>query len=143
MKQNTIHVVAAVIYDRHKQHILIAKRPNHTHQGGKWEFPGGKVETDESPQQALQRELAEELGIQISSVQSLIQINHEYPDKSVFLDVYEVNQFTGSQYFSGQSVGNEGQTICWVKTRHLSDYTFPEANHPILQTIQSQDSKFT
>ncbi len=135
MKQKTVHVVAAVIYDQHKAHILIAKRPDDKHQGGKWEFPGGKVEMNESPKQALQRELDEELGIRITSVKPLIHIQHEYPDKSVFLDVYEVDQFSGLDYFSDKAVGNEGQTLCWVPTQQLSNFTFPEANLPILETI--------
>ena len=130
-------MVAAVLYDERKEHILIAKRPNDKHQGGKWEFPGGKVESNESPELALHRELDEELGIQIASPKPLIQIKHDYADKSVFLDVYEVNQFSGLGCFSGNAVGNEGQIICWVKIEQLSDYTFPEANFPILQAISS------
>lgn len=130
-------MVAAVIYDECKEHILIAKRPDDKHQGGKWEFPGGKVESNESSELALQRELDEELGIQIASPKPLIQIKHDYVDKSVFLDVYEVSQFSGWGYFSGKAVGNEGQIICWVKIQKLSNYTFPEANFPILQAISS------
>ena len=136
----TIHVVAAVIYDQTREHILIAKRPDDKHQGGKWEFPGGKVETNESAKQALERELDEELGIQLFSLQTLkplIEIKHDYPDKSIFLDVYEVDQFSGRDYFAGKAEGNEGQTICWVKIRELADFTFPEANFPILRAINS------
>ena len=124
-----LHVVAAVIENTDGK-ILIAKRPQHVHQGGLWEFPGGKVEADETANSALQRELSEELNIQITDSQPLIQINHNYPDKSVFLDVYHVTTF------SGKAVGNEGQEIKWIKKNKLSDFEFPAANKPIIDATQ-------
>ena len=81
-----IHVVAAVIRSEGK--ILLSKRLDHVHQGGKWEFPGGKVETDEAVTAALVRELQEELAITPTDFQPLIQIHHDYPDKHIFLDVW-------------------------------------------------------
>ncbi|MEE9352018.1 MAG: 8-oxo-dGTP diphosphatase MutT [Thiotrichaceae bacterium] len=128
-KSDVLHVVAAVIYDTKKEHILIAKRPDEKHQGGKWEFPGGKVEAGEAAQIALQRELYEELGVQVSVANPLIQINHQYSDKSIFLDVYEVFQFTGEAF------GKEGQEVCWVKLDELATYTFPAANISILEAL--------
>jgi 8-oxo-dGTP diphosphatase len=70
-----IHVVAAVIRDS-SHNILIAKRPDHVHQGGLWEFPGGKLDTGESREQALVRELSEEIGIQVMRYRPLIQVPH-------------------------------------------------------------------
>ncbi len=125
-----VHVVAAVIYHSDQSRILIARRPGHLHQGGKWEFPGGKVEPDETPQQALSRELFEELGIQLKTSESLIQIHHQYADKAVFLDVYNVTAFSGEAY------GKEGQTVCWVQPASLGEYTFPDANIPVIRAIQ-------
>ena len=97
-----IHVAAAVIRCVDGQ-ILLAKRPEDKHQGGLWEFPGGKVEASETVQAALSRELEEELGIRPSAARPLIQVRHDYPDKQVLLDVWEVSAFTGEPH------GAEGQ----------------------------------
>ncbi|UTW14085.1 Nudix family hydrolase [Marinobacterium rhizophilum] len=120
-----IHVAAAVILDR-DQRILLARRPDDKHQGGLWEFPGGKVEAGESAADALARELHEELGIEVRRARPLIQIPHHYADKSVLLDVFVVDAF------DGQAHGREGQPVRWVHTAELSDYRFPAANRPIL-----------
>jgi 8-oxo-dGTP diphosphatase len=120
-----IHVAAAVIRDR-RGHILIARRPDDKHQGGLWEFPGGKVEPGEPVADALARELHEELGIRVTSAAPLIRIPHHYPDKSVLLDVWEVDAFEGDAH------GAEGQPIRWVAPEALDDYAFPAANAPIV-----------
>lgn len=125
----SVHVVAAVIKNAAGQ-ILIAKRPQHVHQGGLWEFPGGKVEANESSKFALQRELLEELNIQVTDSQPLIQIHHKYPDKSVFLEVRQVTDF------SGTVIGNEGQDTLWVDKIQLSDFKFPAANKAIIDATQ-------
>lgn len=123
-----IHVVAAVIRGREGK-VLLAKRPAHLHQGNKWEFPGGKVESGETAEQALSRELREELGITPVVSRPLIQILHHYPEKSVFLDVWEVVAF------SGQPSGREGQRVEWVEPSALDDYEFPDANLPIVTAV--------
>lgn len=120
-----VHVAAAVIRDGSGQ-ILIARRADSQHQGGLWEFPGGKVEADESVETALARELHEELGIVVGAARPLIKIRHDYPDKQVLLDVWEVSVFTGEPH------GAEGQPLAWVKPRDLSNYEFPAANQPIV-----------
>jgi 8-oxo-dGTP diphosphatase len=89
-----IHVVAAVIYGNSNQ-ILIARRAAHLHQGGLWEFPGGKLEANESPYQGLVRELTEELDIRVTSATPFIQVSHDYTDKQVLLDVWQVTAFVG------------------------------------------------
>ena len=124
-----IHVVAGVIYNSTKQQVLIAKRPEHLHQGGLWEFPGGKVARGESPEQALQRELLEELAIEVSACSPLLITEHDYKDKLIVLDVWAVN------CFAGQPKGNEGQRICWVDISALSDYPFPAANYAVLERV--------
>ena len=124
-----VHVVAAVIRNA-QQEILLALRPTAKHQGGLWEFPGGKCEADESPQEALSRELCEELGIRIVAPQPLIQVRHDYPDLQVLLDVYEVQSFTG------QAHGAEGQQVRWVAAADLANYPFPAAN-PILNNTRT------
>ena len=125
MNGKRIHVVAAVIENALEQ-IFIAKRPEHAHQGGLWEFPGGKVETFESAEQALKRELFEELGIHIQKFEPLIQISHDYSDKSIYLDVWRVTQFDGAAH------GKEGQQTHWVNKKDLSKFDFPAANKPII-----------
>lgn len=128
--QKRIHVVAAVIYDETRENIFLAKRPSEKHQGGKWEFPGGKVESGESAEQAVKRELCEEVGIKVKHCTPLIQIRHDYPDKHILLDVWEVSQFTGNAH------GKEGQLTEWVNRSDIDTYTFPAANAPILKAIK-------
>ena len=123
-----VHVAVAVIRDGNGQ-ILISKRPDHVHQGGLWEFPGGKVEGGETLEQALARELFEELGITLNACQPLLEIRHDYPDKSVFLDVWLVTDFAGAPY------GREDQPVCWVTPETLVEYQFPEANQPIIEAL--------
>lgn len=128
MTNSLIHVAVGVIYAVDGK-VLIARRPGSAHQGGLWEFPGGKVDPGETLEQALRRELREELAIEVSRCQPLIQIRHHYADKSVLLDVYEVTHFTGV------ACGNEGQPIQWVEPSQLSKFDFPAANRPIISAI--------
>lgn len=142
-----IHVAVGVIFDCPKEcadkgegKILIAKRAEHQHQGGFWEFPGGKVEAGESVQIALQRELQEELGL-ISSVDdmsALMTIPFEYPDKSILLDVwsvFNVANFLTASTDESTLLGKEGQPLVWVKQTDIADYEFPPANKPIIETL--------
>lgn len=124
-----LHVVAAVIRGVAGQ-ILLAQRPSHKHQGGKWEFPGGKCEMGELPFRALQRELDEELGIHVTQAQPLLKVRHRYPERAVLLDVWEV---TG---FSGEAYGREGQPVAWFEPSVLPSLTFPPANAPIVIAAQ-------
>lgn len=126
-----VHVAAAVILASDRQRILIARRPDHLHQGGLWEFPGAKVERGETVAAALHRELLEELAIQVQSAAPFLQVQHDYTDKAVLLDVWWVRTF------SGQPQGNEGQRLQWVTVAELTDYTFPAANQPVIEALQS------
>lgn len=126
-----ILVVAAVI--RRDGLILIAERPAHLHQGGLWEFPGGKVEAGEAVGDALVRELQEELGITPTASSPMIRIAHDYPDKSVCLDVWSVTAFEGEPH------GREGQPTRWVTPEDLSRYAFPAANKPIVSAARLPD----
>lgn len=123
-----IHVVAAVIMGSDGR-IFLSKRPQSKHQGGLWEFPGGKLEPREAPVDALSRELEEELGIQVEACSPLIKVSHDYADKSVLLDVWSVSQFQGEPH------GREGQETAWVHKQQLQNLDFPAANKPILEKL--------
>ena len=125
-----VHVAVGVICNKQGQ-VLISKRHADSHQGGLWEFPGGKVETGETAQQALSRELYEELGIRIGPVRPLMDIRHDYSDKPVHLDVWLVKEF------SGRAAAREGQPLCWVALEDLPNYEFPAANDPIVNRLMS------
>lgn len=129
MSTVAIHVVAGVIYDA-QQRILLALRPRHLHQGGLWEFPGGKVEVGENPEQALRRELFEELDIYVTQARPLIRIQHHYPDKNILLDVWQVTAW------QGVARGKEGQTLAWCDRAELRAKPLPAANYPIVKAIQ-------
>ncbi len=123
-----VHVAVGVVEDD-RGRVLITRRSDHAHQGGLWEFPGGKVEADETVQQALGRELREELGIEPEALAPLIRIPHDYGDKRVLLDVWRV------QAFAGTPAALEGQPMIWVAPSELHDYAFPAANHPISNAL--------
>ena len=125
-----VHVAVGVLRRRSGE-ILIARRNANTHQGGLWEFPGGKKEPGETILEALAREFHEELGLAIlaESCRPLTNIHHHYPDKSVHLDVWWIDEF------DGEPEGKEGQPLKWVAPDELTDYDFPEANKPILKVI--------
>lgn len=113
--------------------ILLAQRHAKAHQGGLWEFPGGKLETQEQPSQGLIRELREELGIIPTAFRPLIQVQHQYPDLSVLLDIYRVTAW------QGDPKGCEGQPLAWVMPEHLADYPMPAADQPVLKAMALPD----
>ena len=129
-KNSIIHVVVGVLLnDNHE--VLIALRSAASHQGGFWEFPGGKVEEGESVEYALNREFKEELGISVQACTPLIQIRHEYSDKLVMLDVWRIEKF------SGIPQGREGQAIEWRALSKLRAVDFPKANDRIIRELNS------
>lgn len=129
---NSLHVAVAVIADDSGR-ILLAKRPEHAHQGGLWEFPGGKVDPGEDLADALVRECREELGIEVRDHRPLIRISHRYPDRTVMLDVHRVSAF------SGEPRGVEGQPLAWVAPEDLHAYPMPAADVPIVNAIRLPD----
>ena len=127
-----IHVAVGVIEGKDRK-ILLTRRPEHAHQGGKWEFPGGKVESGETVQEALSRELSEELDIVPERLSPLIRIPFHYPEKHVLLDVWLVHQFAGTP------TALEGQPMTWCQRDALGDMEFQEANKPIIQALNLPD----
>lgn len=124
----TVHVAVAVIENTDGE-FLIARRADHQHMGGCWEFPGGKVEAGESVFAALQREIREEVALEIHSAQPMLKIPFTYPEKQVLLDVWRVADFSGS------ARGCEGQVVRWAPCSALHQYAFPPANRAILTTL--------
>ena len=95
-----------------------------------WEFPGGKVESGESPESALRRELYEELGITVQAAEPWLQVRHAYPDQAVLLEVWCVTAYTGEPH------GREGQPLTWALPAELETFAFPAADQPILTALQ-------
>lgn len=124
-----IHVVAGALQDPQGR-VLIARRPLGVHQGGLWEFPGGKLEPGETALQGLGRELAEELGIRVLVTRPLIQVLHDYGDRRILLDVHRVLGF------EGQPVGREGQPLAWRHPQDLDPGFFPAADRPIISALR-------
>ena len=123
-----VAVAVAVIVNAHQQ-VLVSKRANHQHQGGLWEFPGGKIEAGESLLTALVREVQEELNLYISDAEPLLEVAHDYGDKQVLLQVCWVTQFSGAVQ------ANEGQLWQWADATKLAQLQFPAANVPILAAV--------
>lgn len=123
-----VHVAVGVITQEHK--FFLTKRLADTHQGGKWEFPGGKVEDSETVHQALYRELKEEVSIETLTCRPLMQINHDYGDKKVLLDVFVVDNFIG------EAIALEGQQSGWFALTEFSRLNFPAANQAIIEKLQ-------
>lgn len=120
-----IHVVVGLVFNE-KGEILVAERQQQKFQGGRWEFPGGKVERNEDPLAALKRELYEEIGIQVTHAEAWQQFQHAYPDRTILLDVWKVKDFEGIAH------GNEGQPVQWVSLEVLSTLNIPDANREIV-----------
>ncbi|MDA9271843.1 8-oxo-dGTP diphosphatase MutT [bacterium] len=120
-------VAVAIITDSN-QRVLITQRPPEKSHSGLWEFPGGKLEPNETPEDALIREIKEEVGLSILSHDYLGQIDHQYTQRMVSLFIYRVT------HFSGEALCREQQTgLCWVEPIHLHRYAFPDANEQIIK----------
>lgn len=127
-EQEIVHVVIAIL--RNKNEVLVSRRRSDTHLGGLLEFPGGKVEQNESPFSALQREIKEELNVEIINASPLIQIPFNYSDRKILLDTYLVDEYIGKVN------GQEGQEICWQSIEALRPDEFPAANYGVIQALQ-------
>lgn len=128
----SIHVAVGVIIstNAHNQtQYFLTKRLNDAHQGGKWEFPGGKVEKDETIAQALARELKEEVNIEVLSCQPLTIIEHDYGDKKVCLEVFIIDNYLG------EPSAQEGQEQSWFALGEFQDLVFPKANDAIIAKL--------
>ena len=127
-----ITVVAAIIRGNDGR-ICLSRRPDHKHQGGRWEFPGGKVEPGEPLSAALARELEEELGMQAAISSPFMTIAHQYQDLHVTLHFRDVTAW------QGDPSGCEGQQVSWFEIPELPALEFPAANRPVVTAITLPD----
>lgn len=132
MSLKRIEVAVGVLFRQqagYGREVLVAQRLVKDRYFQKWEFPGGKLESGETPFSALCRELNEELAINVLKATPLIQLDHNYPDRHVRLHVFEINDF------AGELQGKEGQAIQWLKPQQCAEIEFLQANEPIISAI--------
>lgn len=121
-------MAGAITDDRGR--VLVTRRPDHVHQGGLWEFPGGKLEPGETPEQGLARELDEELGIRVQASEPLIRVHHDYGDRHILLEVRRV------EGYAGVPRGREGQPLVWLAPDAMDPTRFPAADRPIISALR-------
>ena len=124
-----IEVSTALIFRAGK--LLIAQRPEKSHLGGLWEFPGGKREAGENFEQCLVREIREELGVEIAVGELFEEVAHDYPDKSVRL------KFFLCRLLAGEPQPLDCAAVRWVATAELADFEFPAADARLLEKLKA------
>jgi 8-oxo-dGTP diphosphatase len=127
-----VHVVAAALIDPDNR-VLVAQRPAGKSLAGLWEFPGGKIEAGETPEAALARELAEELGIVVAeaALHPLTFVSHRYADFHLVMLLYTCRNWAGAPK------GQQGQPLRWEKPDALSDLPMPPADVPLIGAIKA------
>lgn len=129
-----IEVAVGIVRDQQGR-VLIGQRIVKDNYYQKWEFPGGKLEAGETPQQALVREFTEEVGIQITECQDLMLLEHNYPDRHVRLHVQTILQYVG------EITAMEGQALKWVALDELSEIDFLDGNTAIVEKLKTENWK--
>ncbi|MCR9121599.1 MAG: 8-oxo-dGTP diphosphatase MutT [Phyllobacteriaceae bacterium] len=131
MAKPLILVSACALVDRDNR-ILLARRPPGKAMAGLWEFPGGKLEPGETPEQALVRELEEELAVrtEVACLAPLTFASHAYDDFHLLMPLYICRKFDGIP------VSREGQSLKWVRARDLRDHPMPAADAPLIPVLQ-------
>ena len=126
---NHFNVAAGILCDSAGR-VLIAERIGGGVFDGLWEFPGGKIAADETSIQALSRELAEELGIEVTSCASFMNLRHEYDDRTVTIEFFVVSEW------NSDPVGREGQALRWVPRESLDAEELLPADVPVVEALQ-------
>src|SRR5215468_3756767 len=125
-----LHVVAAII-ERSDRRLLIGQRRKHDTSPLKWEFPGGKVRTGESFEQALARELREELGVNLTKAAEIDSVRHQYANFPEELEIH----FFAAQLREVDVSPRTFEQIAWVLPRELGDYDFLAANRGLIALL--------
>ena len=125
------HIVVAIISDD-KDRLLIARRPENAMLGGLWEFPGGKLEAGESMEQAIMREVEEELGIQIAVQREYMKLNHAYSHFKITMHAFMCI------HLSGDPIPKASTDIRWVEPSQLGDFPFPKANRKLTLALMGK-----
>lgn len=133
MKKKT-EIAVGIIRSSNSQ-IFITQRGENSHLAGFWEFPGGKVEANETAYQTLQRELLEEIDIVIHESKFLKTVKHSYPDRDITIHVYLVEGWDGVPF------AKEGQPSRWVDQEDLNADEFPDANRSIIEMLKNLDKQ--
>ena len=122
-------VAAGILHDAEGR-VLIAERVGGGPFHGMWEFPGGKIAAHESAEQALARELAEELGIELRNTTHFMHLEHNYPDRSVSIDFFLVSAWVNDPE------GLEGQQLRWVDAGRLEEQNLLPADKPVIEALR-------
>jgi len=124
------HLVAIALIRRHDR-WLVQRRREGDHLAGVWEFPGGKVEPGEAVETALYREVAEEVGVALTVLRPLPEIDHDYGDRRVTLHPFLCSA-------TGEAVGREGQPLCWLTVEEIARLEIPAANRALLPEMEER-----
>ncbi|MGA7973272.1 MAG: 8-oxo-dGTP diphosphatase MutT [Pseudolabrys sp.] len=132
MSANIVLVAACALVDADNR-VLLAQRPEGKPMAGLWEFPGGKIEAGERPEQSLIRELKEELGITVNEacLAPLTFASHAYADFHLLMPLYICRKW------EGRVAATEGQRLVWVRPNKLRDYDMPPADVPLIPHLQA------
>ena len=124
--------VAAGVIQRHDGRVLVARRQPGKHMAGAWEFPGGKIRPPESPRQALDRELHEELGLKVRQARELMSYEQQYPDRLIELHFFAVEEYRGAPR------SREDQELAWEFPECLGELGFLPADRPLVDLLIQQ-----
>lgn len=124
--------VSIAIVQNQQQQFLISRRKKGQHLAGKWEFPGGKIKNLETLEQAMLRELREEVGLVATTFFLLESLNFQYSDLSLNLHFYLVSEY------KGEALSREGQEIKWINAEQFVEYNFPDANVGVINRLRAR-----
>ena len=127
-----IKVTAAILIKDHK--ILIARRKETDHQGGKWEFPGGKIRGDETPRECLAREMEEEFGITVTVGEFFAESTYQYEHGTIKLLAFRASWTDGAFSLNAHA------DCCWAEPSQLGNFDFAAADIPLVELLKQAES---